>query len=447
MLLMLVMVALCSRAFALSVSFTYPANDAELINPYMGSAVWADDNPAHEQPFTLVYANLRWADFEPEQGQYDFAAFEKENQFELWRAQGKHLILRFVMDLPSSKKHRDIPDWLYEATDGDGKAYHVDYGRGYSPNYANPVLIEAHARAIAAIGERYGGDSFIAFVEIGSLGHWGEWHISGDIGKMPLQSVYDQYVHPYLDAFPNAFLLMRRPFAAAAENGLGLYNDTAGEPNSTGTWLGWISAGGNYSESADGEDALLPMPNAWQAAPIGGELSTKMKQEALLGDLLDQTLSLFEQSHTCWIGPGSFADVQRGGPYQEALDTLNRTIGYRLRVERCDVEEDADGQTQVILYWTNDGIAPFYFPWLPTLSLTDADANVTWLPLDLHPVDILPGQTTVVKAAIPKLDAGKGPYTLRVGIVGPETDKAGVALAMQANQEDNWYELLRLQAP
>ena len=66
-------------------------------------------------------------------------------------------MFRFVCDKPSDEAHRDIPDWLYEKTGGDGTAYDMDYGKGYSPNYDNETFIRAHERAIKALGERYGG--------------------------------------------------------------------------------------------------------------------------------------------------------------------------------------------------------------------------------------------------------------------------------------------------
>jgi beta-galactosidase GanA len=103
-----------------------------------------------------VYANLLWSDFEPDEGAYDFKAFEKANHFDFWRREGKHLILRFVMDQPGSKSHRDIPDWLYDKTGKDGQAYKTSYGRGYSPNYENPVLLQAHKKAIEALGSATG---------------------------------------------------------------------------------------------------------------------------------------------------------------------------------------------------------------------------------------------------------------------------------------------------
>ena len=441
--LSLVLAAACLPAGAQTVSAAYPKSDDVLVNPYIGNAVWASDRTAHEQPFTLVYADLTWADFEPEQGQYDFETFEKKNQFERWRAEGKHLIFRFVLDVPGDSAHRDIPSWLYQATGQDGTQYSVSYGRGYSPNYNNSVLIEAHARAIAALGARYGNDPFFAYVELGSLGHWGEWHVHQKLGQMPNADVRSRYVLPYIDAFPHAFIMMRRPFAIAADLGLGLFNDTAGDPDSTETWLDWIQTGGDY-ESPDGKHALVPMPDAWQSAPVGGELSTFIAHEELLRDSFQQTVSLFTQSHTSWIGPGSFSDIQLGGNDQAALDALNRMIGYRLRVSQCELTVTQTGETQITLYFVNGGIAPFYFDWQPALSLLDADGKETLCPLALDLRDVLPDTTVPVTVA---LRPQTGSYTLRAGILDPATGQPGVALAMQAEQDGLWYELLKLQVP
>lgn len=78
------------------------------------------------------------------------------------------------------------------------------------------------------------------------------------------------------------------------------------------------------------------MPDGWKYAPIGGELATSMEPEEMLSEeLFDTTLSLFEHSHTSWIGPGSFKDVERGGEDQQALEALRRRIGYRLAYAVC----------------------------------------------------------------------------------------------------------------
>ncbi|MDD3214725.1 MAG: DUF4832 domain-containing protein [Eubacteriales bacterium] len=424
-----------ASATAATVTVAYRASDRELVNPFIGSAAWANDDGEREQPFTLVYANLRWADFEPEEGVYDFAAFEEANHFKKWRAEGKRLILRFVLDVPGSKKHLDIPKWLYNQTK-DGQYYKVSYGRGYCPDYANETLIAAHRRAVAALGARYDGDPFVAYVELGSLGHWGEWHVHPSAGVMPPETVRDRYAQAYTDAFTTAKLMMRRPFRFAMQNGLGLYNDTTGDARATETWLGWIANGGTYGET-DEPDALAAMPEGWQTAPVGGELTTAVTKDSLLSETLSQTLALLERSHASWVGPGSFVNTERNGPLQTALDQVNRLLGYRLRVASAVLDTAAQTLT---LTWANDGSAPFYFGWTPALRLTDSDGASRVLPLKTDLLSILPGSN--VTETVDIAGFGPGAVTIDVGIPDPQTGEPGVALAMDAPEDGGWYRLM-----
>ena len=94
---------------------------------------------------------------------------------------------------------------------------------GYCDDTANmpkgvrsEALIEAHARVIHALGQRYDSDPFVAYVELGSLGHWGEWHIHEKAGQMPGKAIRDRYAQAYKDAFTQTPLMMRRPFRFAA---------------------------------------------------------------------------------------------------------------------------------------------------------------------------------------------------------------------------------------
>lgn len=62
---------------------------------------------------------------------YAFEAFEEAMHVDMWRDQGKHMVLRFVMDIPGDRAHADLPAWLMEKT--QGRAYSCEYGQGYCP--------------------------------------------------------------------------------------------------------------------------------------------------------------------------------------------------------------------------------------------------------------------------------------------------------------------------
>lgn len=82
----------------------------------------------------------------------------------------------------------------------------MEFGKGFSPDYNKEQFIAYHRKAVEAMGEHWGQDGLISYIELGSLGHWGEWHVnySAGIQRLPLEDVREQYVSPWVDAFPEA---------------------------------------------------------------------------------------------------------------------------------------------------------------------------------------------------------------------------------------------------
>lgn len=409
------------------------------INPLMGWAPWAAAEEIN-QPHTLVYADLIWREFEPQEGQYDFAAFEEENRLVFWREQGKRVVLRFVMDVPRDGVHMDIPDWLYEATRANGDHYDVAYGKGYSPDYSDPILIAAHQKVIQALGDRYGKDDFIAFIQLGSLGHWGEWHVKGDsiIRPMPGQDTRDLYVSHYMEAFPDTHLLMRRPFAIAKEAHLGLYNDMTGDPDATERWLAWIAEGGEYSQTGE-LSALAAMPAGWHLAPIGGEQTGSLSEEVLYRDDLDRTLDLLRDSHTTFIGPGGPYDLSPENSLQAGLDKVLSTIGYRFYVSELNMPRQVVAGMRISgkLVVANDGIAPFYYPWAVWFYIMDERGEVRLSgSAGESLLGVLPDHSKVFGFSLPLETLEVGRYTLGTGIVDPMTGKPAIFMGMANSRED-----------
>ena len=341
---------------------TYAADDSAFSNAQIGYAPLIDTAEAGDA--TLRYLELTWREIEPEEGVYAWEAISEKYGFASLREQGIHLVLRFVCDVPGQETHLDIPDWLYAQTK-DGSWYDTDYGKGYSPNYANVVFRAAHHRVLYALAEFLGTDGFVSYVELGSLGHWGEWHVKSGEGLVPLpeEAVRDRYMALYREAFPAAKLLVRRPFRGAAGQGFGLYNDMTGHAGDTAEWLGWIENGGWYEGDPAG---LSPMPDAWQTAPIGGELTSRIPMEQLLETGLDQTLSLVKGSHMSFLGPKT-ADAA----YRTGYDAVLSALGYRLRVTEAAWRR-VPGGMELTVTLANEGSAPFYWDWPCLLYTSDA---------------------------------------------------------------------------
>ena len=414
------------------------------INPLMGWAPWATIEKS-EQPHSLVYADLTWREFEPQEGEFDFSNFETRNQFKRWTAEGKRVVFRFVLDKPGHEEHIDIPDWLLVKINSDGDFYDFDYGKGFSPNYSNPILIDHHQKAIQALGLKYGQDGFFAYIELGSLGHWGEWHVNygSGIKTMPLEAVRNMYVKHYVEAFPNTRLLMRRPFSIASQLNLGLFNDMTGDLAASETWLNWIDNGGEYTQTKE-INAYTPMSEKWKTAPIGGEQTGSMSDYQLYDQNLDQTLQLLKESHTTFIGPGSPYKQKIGGALQNGIDQVLSTIGYHLYIDQIIMPRRVYMANKITIQFDlgNAGIAPMYYNWPVRFYLLNIDGTIASdYPADLDTRKILPGEISSYKITILLENIKNGVYSIGFAILDPHTNQPAVKMAMENLREDLIQEL------
>lgn len=402
---------------------TYEPLTGAITNPLTGFAAMAD-YPSLAETASMVFVKITWAELEPEEGVFDWAGIEERLHLSEWRAKGKHAVLRFVCDDPGDEAHLDIPAWLAEKTGWDGVQYDISYGKGYAPNYNNPVFLEAHEKAAAALGERYGGNGFISFVQMGSLGHWGEWHVKSDEGlpPMPLSDTRKEYIRHFAGAFPDARLLLRRPFLEGLEWTAGVYNDMAGDPDATEEWLNWLENGGVYSQT--GEHCLTAIDSFWQKAPVGGEFTSGIPMDELLDERLEETLSLLARSHATFLGPKIPTEKSSGA------DAVLASLGYRLEISKMSMGRAPGGKTRVVLTWKNSGNAPFYWDWPVYLYEMDADGTVIRkTPVNLSLSALMDGETVMTETLL-----SERPAVLGVGIEDPMTGEPAVRIASEMEQ-------------
>ena len=423
-----------------SVSRDYRMTDEAVTNPFMGFAADARGKKAPLE-CSLVYIDITFRELQPESpDSFDFDSVAEENNIGLWKSQGKHAVLRFVCDKPEDYEHIDIPDWLYTLT-GDGSFYDTSYGKGYSPDYSNSLFIEYHKKAIKALAD-YFNDGFVSYVELGSLGHWGEWHVKREDGivGMPDADIRDEYVRHYVDSFSTAKLLMRRPFSAAAEYGLGLFNDMAGEPEATGEWLDWINRGGEYTQTGE-KDALAAMPDFWHTAPSGGEFTSSLTMEYLCGEGLGESIKLLQESHTTFIGPKcplsdskKYTDVL----YQNGREEIIRSIGYRIGITHVEAGRLKDGVCSICIDWQNDGIAPLYFDLPVKLFYKRDNGSITEAAdVDIKLSMLTPGESITTETEI-RLENGVSLDSVMLGIIDPMTGLPGVKLVSDQTYSDGY---------
>lgn len=407
----------------------YKESQAAFGNPLMGYVPSAWYNEVSED-ISLLYMDITWAELEPEEGVYNWASIDEENQISRWRKEGKHLVFRFVCDIPSDEEHMDIPEWLYEKSGKAGKWYDGEYGKGFAPDYNNPTIISCHEQAVKALGEHFGQDGLISYVELGSLGHWGEWHVnySEGIQRIPREAVREKYILPWTEAFPDAMILMRRPFASAEKYGFGLYNDMTGQPEATQSWFDWINNGGKYDQTGE-KNVIVPMKDFWKTAPSGGEFTSSLSMEEMLDTNLSGTVEMIREAHTTFLGP-KIPDENYVDGYKEVL----KNMGYRLWISMAELKNTAKG-SRLKLTWENSGVAPMYKEWPVYVYIEDESGKlVEKSRISIKISSLFPGEkaTTLTALETERLNSllEKG-YRLSVGIEDPMTELPCVRFAME----------------
>ena len=436
-------------------TYEYKEGNEALVNPYIGYAPSCASESLCEKT-SLVYLNIFWSNLEPQEGVFDWETIENENNLERWRSEGKHLVLRFICDNPGKEMHRDIPDWLYERC-SDGKEYDMEYGKGYCPDYNNTEFIKAHEKVIKEIADYFRDDDFLAYVELGSLGHWGEWHTyyMADIPRMPDTAVRMEYVAAYVKYFDYCKLLMRRTFSELPK-GAGVFNDMTGISHDTAQWLSWIENGGDYNETGE-KNAIKAVPNIWETAPVGGEFASSVPISVMLGEDYEQTVDLLKLSHMSFIGPMVPYVKREDLEFYQAADDASRYIGYRYRVNKVTTKKSfGNSDAEVTISIINDGVAPVYFDFTPVfyvelpkgvtpdisapscdgygLAGTEAEGMLRF-ELDIDLKELIQDSSKEMTITIPKKILDMNNAKFFVGIEDSSDQKPEVYLDMEAERK------------
>lgn len=443
-LLILAVLALLSVPFAAqpeadprdSVRVTFEEIDDVLPNPFKGFAPWTGtDTPVY--PKMLEKATVPWRKVEPEKGRIDWAWIEAD-----WPdgTNGARVGLRIAAAYPGGDEP-DLPQWLID--EGiEMRSYEIDGKPGMAPDWDAPRFLEAHRNLILALGARYDNDPRLGWIDIGSYGFWGEWHVFGSEHLAGSEAAKRQIIDVYFEAFPNTpkVIAFDDDFATryVTERGGGIRNDCLGRTSSN-EW---------YLQSIRRIDPTL-LGRVWKQAIITGEFCGGARG-AVQGttEAFESTLAFIRETHWSWIGPAGGAIEPVDEAHRRNLDLLHKTLGYRF-VLREATHAPAAGAGQawgVTLTLENVGVAPFYFDWPVEVELRHEASGQTFLQrVDVDIREWLPGRHVVpLRIDLPD-DVPAGRYTVRLGIVDPMTGRPGIYFANTGRDENGRYLLTSME--
>jgi hypothetical protein len=205
-----------------------PNPDAALGNPLKGFLTnpdWNSEEALQSFPSSLEFYYIGLDEVMTDYDTFDWEA-SFEGRLDDTVSRNRHAILRFILDTPNQATQ--VPQFLIDG--GLTFNEYSTYGGGQSPDYNDLNLKKALQQFIAAFGEKYDGDTRIAFVQVGLLGFWGEWHTytdgSGETEGWIPESLKVDVISSFSSAMTKTKVQIRYPSQASVNAGFGLHDDS-----------------------------------------------------------------------------------------------------------------------------------------------------------------------------------------------------------------------------
>ena len=166
-----------------------------------------------------VYIRLAWSYLEPEEGRFDWEVIDRI--IGKWTGHGLGIAFRISCRETSTDRVEQqfaTPRWVKEA---GAKGGHYLMGKPtrpegpWEPDYGDPVFLEKLDRFLAAFASRYDGKPWLRYLDIGSIGDWGEGHSWGGSRTECGLAVRQQHVALHVKHFVRSPIVVSDDFVHA----------------------------------------------------------------------------------------------------------------------------------------------------------------------------------------------------------------------------------------
>ncbi|MFC1762332.1 DUF4832 domain-containing protein [Planctomycetota bacterium] len=420
-----------------------------------------------------LYIRLSWAYLEPEEGKFNWDIID--TLIHKWTKHGLKIAFRISCKETSTDRIEQqfaTPQWVMEAG-AKGNYYRqgeiVGPDGPWEPVFDDPVFLEKLENFLKAFAVRYDGKSWLRYIDIGSIGDWGEGH---SWAGSKIDYTMDQkkiHIDLYCKYFLKTPLIVTDDFVYSIKN-----------PQNRGPLHQYVVQKGiSYRDDS-------PLVNGY--FNDGYTRTYTVRSPEFFADVYRTKPSVFELEHYAkvkregnWTAAEGSSISQyapgKTGPdfFRGALDLLHATyIGYHgdahewltdnpeLTVEllnRCGYwfflhqvgvpEPLHSGRKNTLsMVWENRGVAPPYHPYVLKLRLVGPETvdfemdshNRAWMPVSTDGVHSEEYLVTVPEGTAPGL------YDLMLKLYSHNENRA-VLLALNRDllDADNYYKITTVQ--
>jgi hypothetical protein len=434
--------------------------DQPVSNPHMGLYLQYPPADLPEDHWLLeladiAYRRVEWADVNPEPGVYAFDEVFGP-LFDEWVAKrGRRVAFRVMCQSMHSSKEYVTPKWVFDAGVPGVKHKALRGQIQTDPVFWHPLYLELQGEFVAALGKYLDGRPGLEFVDIGSIGEWGEMHLARWTPEQLAETGHSRtaYVTAYrrmIDAHARAF-----PTTTVFLNVGGQSNQTIND---------YAAIRGIHFR----QDGLKPGGASYNCgewlykayAPRG--VLCNFEFHSGYRDMVRKNWDLTETIDAALGAPISYLNTNLGTfgketppIMQEQLRRAAMKVGYRLRpmevqhTPQIFVSAERKGRFLVRSTWRNEGVAAPTRSLAVRWTLLGQDGMVVSTALTYPEVPTTawwPGTDYAVDEMLsiaPGLPVGT--YHLAATMVDPEADQT-INLAIQGRQDDGSYVLTEVVA-
>ena len=345
---------------------------------------------------SVVYIRILWKEFEPREGEFNYAFIEDILQ----KARENDQTVMFRLMQHSTRETDDVPDWLKEKIECPARPI----GKRVKECPSDPDFLVYFGRAVKAFGDRFDSDPTLAFMDISLPGSWGE----GSHIDLFTQDQVKTFADIYTSSFKNTLLIgQARP-----------------------SWLMehfWKSAPIGWRADCIGQrdayENLKPhaeaMGDAWKRGHISfesywwlGEWQRKgWDEDWYFQRMLDWHVSTFNAKSI----PIPFE-------WKDKIDAFVAKMGYHFTIREAKISDSvkAGEKLSLSLKIENVGVAPIYMNLPLYVRLKNGSEEFTFK-TDANIQGWLPGEhNEAFEIPVPS-DLSEGEYELQIGIGGGDT--------------------------
>ena len=358
-----------------------------------------------------IYLRLAWSYLEPEEGKFNWDVLD--SQIEKWTKHGFGLAFRITCKETGTKPVEQqfaTPIWVKDAgAKGDycRKGMKSNPADPWEPVYDDPVFLQKLDTFMRSFAERYDGKAWLRYVDVGSLGDWGEGHTSAGSGINYDYQARLKHLEIHVRHFKKTPLMLSDDFLRmkskedsqklrryALDNRISFRDDSVLVDY-------WIGRDGKTFSVADPDlfaAAYLKMPTILELEHLKiwsgngtweGKAGTNVAKFGKTGpDFIHGAVKMTRATYIGYHGDAAAWLSLPGNPAfsNEMLNLCG--YWYFPHSITCPRGLRKGTSSQITILWENRGIAPAYHPYQIVFRLEGAEKhellldaqNLRWLP-------------------------------------------------------------------